>query len=57
MLPEITRNIVSKVENFNVKYTNIIFRVKLRVKHLILTTETLGYFDPQLLVCLALTLE
>lgn len=40
MLPEITRNIVHNVDlNFNVKYTNIIFRVKLGVKHLILTTD------------------
>lgn len=40
MLPEITRNTVQKAElNVNVKCTNIIFRVKLGVKRLILTTD------------------
>lgn len=40
MLPEITTNIVHKVDlNLNVRHTNIIFRGKLGVKHLILTTD------------------
>lgn len=40
MLPEITRNTVQKVDlNVSVKRTNIIFRVKLAMKHLILRTD------------------